>query len=114
MQYNNGTLALMVRESFHGAVDLELRSSATLTRLWTLALDIRTPGIWSKITCRSLPYDEWLVVHTATSRLFHISKDGKLKITLEYQPKLSNATLFGSNTLMPLGCIVFSTFQYRL
>lgn len=100
MQYNNGTMALIVRESFHGAVDLELRSSATLTRLWTLPLDVRTPGIWSKITCRSLPYDEWLVVHTATSRLFHITKDGKLKITLEYQPQLSNATLFGSNTLV--------------
>ena len=100
IQYNNGALALILRESFYGAVDLELRSSATLTRLWTLPLDIRTPGIWSRITCRSLPYDEWLIVHTATSRLFHINKDGKLKTTLQYQPKLNNATLFGSKTLV--------------
>ena len=100
IQYNNGTIALIIRKSPGGVVDIELRSSATLSRIWSLPLDIQSLGIWSRISCRSLPYDEWLIVHTATSRLFHISKDGILQITYEYQSKLNNATLFGSNTLV--------------
>jgi hypothetical protein len=100
IQYNNGTIALIIRKSSGGVVDIELRSSATLSRIWSLPLDIRSSGIWSKIICRSLPYDEWLVVHTANSRLFHISKDGILQATHEYQFKLNNAILFGTNTLV--------------
>jgi hypothetical protein len=63
-------------------------------------LDIRSSGLWSRINCCSLQYDEWLLMHTGTSRFFHISKDGKLKIIHEYHPKLNNATMFGANTLV--------------
>ncbi|CAF0842975.1 unnamed protein product [Adineta ricciae] len=94
------TLALIIRESSGGAIDIELRSSTTLNRLWSLPLDIRSSGLWSRINCCSLQYNEWLVVHTATSRLFHIDKEGQLKFVHEYQPKLNNATMFGSNTLV--------------
>jgi hypothetical protein len=90
----------IIRESFGGVVDIELRATATLNRLWSLPLDIRTSGLWSRISCCSLQYDEWLLVHTATSRLFHISKDGKLKIIHEYRPKLNNAVMFSSTTLV--------------
>ncbi|CAF2747907.1 unnamed protein product [Rotaria sp. Silwood2] len=97
IEYNNRTLALIIRESFGGMVNIELRSSSTLNRLWSLPLDIRSSGLWSRISCCSLQYDEWLVVHTTTSRLFHISKDGILKIILECHQKLNNAIMFGSN-----------------
>jgi hypothetical protein len=100
MKYNDRTLALIIRDSFTGVIDIELRSSVTLSRLWSIPLDIRTDGLWSRISCCSLQHNEWLVVHAATSRLFHISKDGRLKITHEYQPKLNNALMFASNTLV--------------
>jgi hypothetical protein len=100
IQYNDRTIALIIRESFGGVIDIELRSSATLNRIWSLPLDMRSSGLWSRINCRSLQYNEWLIVHPATSRLFHISKDGKLKIIHEYHPKLNNAIMFGSNTLV--------------
>ena len=98
---NNGkTLALVVRESFGGVIDIELRSSTTLNRLWSLPLDMRSSGLWSRINCCSLQLDEWLAVHAATSRLFHINKDGQLQTVYEYRPKLNNAVMFGSNILV--------------
>jgi hypothetical protein len=100
IQANDGTIALIIRESFGGVVDIELRSSSTLSRIWSLPLDIRTSGLWSKISCRPLQYDEWLVVDATTSRLLHISKDGQLKSVHEYHPKLNNAIMFGLNTLV--------------
>jgi len=100
IKYNDRTLALIIRDSFTGVIDMELRSSVTLNRLWSIPLDIRSDGLWSRISCCSLQHNEWLVVHAATSRLFHISKDGRLKITHEYQPKLNNALMFASNTLV--------------
>lgn len=99
IQYNNRTLAVIVRDSFSGNVDIELCSTATFNRLWSLPLDIRSSGVWSRISCRALQYDEWLVIHAATSRLFHVTKDGQLKIVHEYHPKLNNAVMFGTNTL---------------
>jgi hypothetical protein len=100
IQYNNEKIALIIREFFGGVVDIELRSSATFNPIWSLPLDIRSSGLWSRISCRSLQYDEWLIVHAATSRLFHISKDGKLNIIHEYRPKLNNAIMFGPKTLV--------------
>jgi len=99
IQYNNRTIALIIRDSFSGGIDIELRSSATLNIIWSLPLDMRSSGIWSRISCQSLQYDEWLIVHAATSRLFHITKDGKLKIIHQYHTKLNNAIMFGSNIL---------------
>ncbi|CAF1392027.1 unnamed protein product [Rotaria sp. Silwood1] len=100
IEYNNRTLALIIRESFGGVIDIELRSSLTLTRLWSLPLDMRSSGLWSRISCCSLQYDEWLVSQTTTSRLFHISKDGILKVMHEYHSKLNNAIMFNSNILV--------------
>ncbi|CAF0791360.1 unnamed protein product [Rotaria sordida] len=100
IQYNNRTLALIIRKSFGGVINIELRSSTTLNRIWTLPLDIRSSGVWSRINCSSLQYDEWLLAHTSTSRFFHISKDGTLNIIHEYHPKFNNALMFGSNILV--------------
>ncbi|CAF1153120.1 unnamed protein product [Rotaria sordida] len=100
IQYNNRTLALIIRKSFGGVINIELRSSTTLNRIWTLPLDIRSSGVWSRINCSSLQYDEWLLAHTSTSRFFHISKDGNLNIIHEYHPKFNNALMFGSNILV--------------
>ncbi|CAF2778838.1 unnamed protein product [Rotaria sp. Silwood2] len=58
IQYNNRTLALVIRESFGGVMNIELRPSSTLNQHWSLLLNIRSSGLWSRISCCSLQYDE--------------------------------------------------------
>jgi hypothetical protein len=99
INYNNGTLALIIKVSSNNTVHLELRSSTTLDRLWKLQLDVKKSWFQQTIRCCSIMYDEWLVVEGNTSHLFHILKNGKLKIMGEYKPSPVNAMLFGSNIL---------------
>jgi hypothetical protein len=97
--YNNGTLALIIKVSSNNTVHLELRSSTTLDRLWILQLDVKKSWFQQTIRCCSIKYDEWLVVEGNTSHLFHILKNGQLKVMGEYKPSPGNAVLFGSNIL---------------
>ncbi len=97
--YNNGTLALIIGPNSRKTARIELRSSETLDRLWSLLLDITyntAPGI--NRVCL-LKCDDWLVINHNTSRLFHVSKDGKLKVAHKYSLTPYNAVLFGSNIL---------------
>ncbi|CAF0905197.1 unnamed protein product [Adineta ricciae] len=97
ISYQNGTLALVIKVSSNNTVHLDLRSSQTLERLWSTQLNIKKSWFQQTIRCCSLKYGEWLVVEGNTSHLFHILKNGKMKITEEYKPSPMNALLFGSN-----------------
>ncbi|UJR34202.1 hypothetical protein I4U23_021608 [Adineta vaga] len=97
ISYQNGTLALVIKVSSSNTVHLELRSSKTLDRLWSIQLDIKKSWFQQTIRCCSLKYDEWLVVEGNTSHLFHILKNGKMKVMGEYKPSPVNAVLFASN-----------------
>ncbi|CAF2933592.1 unnamed protein product [Rotaria sp. Silwood2] len=78
---------------------IELRSSSTLEKLWSLTFDTMH-SIGRKVyrVCL-LKYDEWLVIDHNNSRLLHVSKDGKVKAQRSYEPTAHNAVLFGSNIL---------------
>ncbi|CAF1140787.1 unnamed protein product [Rotaria sp. Silwood1] len=109
--YNNGTLALtisqkynetftlIILQKYNEAERIELRSSSTLEKLWSLSFD-RMYSIEKPVyrVC-SLKYDEWLVIDHNASRLLHVSKDGKVKPKHSYEPAARNAVLFGSNIL---------------
>jgi predicted secreted protein len=97
IKYNNGTLALIIKVSSSNTVYLELRSSTTLERMWKIKLDINQSWFQQTIRCCSIKYDEWIIVEGNTSHIFHILKNGKLKIMGEYKPSAMNAVLFGSN-----------------
>jgi hypothetical protein len=99
MGYNNGTLALIIKVSSNNTVHFDLRSSTTLDRLWSIQLDVKKSWFQQTIRCCSLKYDQWLVVEGNTSNLFHILKNGKIKIRREYKPSPVNAILFHSNIL---------------
>ncbi|CAF3878815.1 unnamed protein product [Rotaria sp. Silwood1] len=78
---------------------IELRSSSTLDKLWSLPFDtMRSMGQRIIRVCL-LKYDEWLVIDYSTSHLLHVSKDGKIKAKRLYEPTAHNAVLFGSNIL---------------
>ena len=100
ISYNNGKLALIIKVSSNNTVHLEVRSSTTLDHLWSLQLDIKKSWFQQTISCCPLMYDEWLVVEGNTSHLFHILKNGQMKLMGEYKPSPVNAILFGSNILV--------------
>ncbi len=91
---------MMIKVSSNNTVFLELRSSTTLERIWKIQLDVKKTWFQQTIRCSPLTSNEWLVVEGDTSHLFHVLKDGKLKIMGEYKPSLLNAILFRPNILV--------------
>jgi hypothetical protein len=98
INYNNGKLALLLMHNSNHKIHMELRSSTTLDRLWCLRLDIMFTFARINRVC-FIKYNEWLVIDHNSSQLFHISKDGKLKVIQKYDAKPENAILFGSDIL---------------
>ncbi|CAF3848505.1 unnamed protein product [Rotaria sp. Silwood1] len=99
MVYSNRTLALMIGEQKSKTKRMELRSSMTFDRLWLLRFDI-IDLLNRAIRCCLLNDEEWLVIDRSSSRLFHITKDGKIKTTVVYESEPWRACLFGSNILV--------------
>ncbi|CAF1569134.1 unnamed protein product [Rotaria sp. Silwood1] len=96
--YNNGTLAVMIKNPSEKTIHIEMRSSVTLDRLWSLRLNIAfSQNIRTR--CCLLSNDQWLVVDRNTSRIFHISKDGKVKSSSTYNPSPFCAILFNHDML---------------
>ena len=95
--YNNGTLAILSKNCDY-TLQLELRCSTTMHRLWSrpLGLILNSERVYRVCLLRC---DEWLVIGYQTSSIIHISKDGKLKITRKCDRAPQNAVLFGSNIL---------------
>ncbi|CAF3824475.1 unnamed protein product [Rotaria sp. Silwood1] len=97
--YNNETLALIIREKDDKSKRIELRSSSTLDKLWSLSFDTMYRLGRRLYRLCSLKYDEWLVIDDTTSHIVHVSNDGKIKARRSYKPTVHNAVLFGSNML---------------
>ncbi|CAF0962035.1 unnamed protein product [Rotaria sordida] len=96
--YNHENLALMIMNKSKKSLRIELRYAKTLNRIWLLQLDIR--WVQNKaFRCCSLSCNEWLVVDYETGRLLQITKDGKIKKTIQYHPIPYCATLFDLNKL---------------
>ena len=96
--YNNGTLAMMIKNPTEKTIHIEMRSSATLDRLWSVRLNIAySQNIRTR--CCLITHNEWLVVDRNTSRIFHISKDGKVKSSSAYNPPPFCATVFEQDML---------------
>lgn len=97
--YKNKTLALVISNSSTNRVNFELRSSATLDRLWLLELNI-THGIGQPlIRCSSLKCDEWIVVDNNNAQLLHIRKDGQFAGILPCNSSPWNIAMFGYHIL---------------
>jgi hypothetical protein len=78
---NNGKLALVVSNIHMFQRRLDLRSTTTLERLWSLRLD-------AVAHCCSFNNDQWIIMELLRPRLLHISSDGK--ILQEYKVKPSS------------------------
>jgi hypothetical protein len=98
IQYNNGKLAIIIKNMPLKSLHMELRDAETLDRIWLLQFDIESNQTVA-FRCGSLTCDEWVVVDYETKRLLQIRKDGKLKATIPYGPLTHRANLF-SNMLV--------------
>ena len=99
MIYNNEQLFLIIENRVKKTVRVELKSSITFDRLWSLPLD-RANHQNVQIRCCLFNDVEWIVAHHDLSRLLHITKDGELKASCSYTPAPHFATIFGSNLLV--------------
>jgi hypothetical protein len=77
----NGKLALVISNVHIFQRRLDLRSTTTLERLWSVRLD-------AVAHCCSLNDDQWMLMELLRPRLLHISFDGK--IVQEYKVKTSS------------------------
>jgi hypothetical protein len=99
MTYNNEKLFLIIENRVKKTVRVELKSSITLDRLWSLSLDSADKQN-VQIRCCLFNDDEWIVAHHDLCCLLHITKDGKLKESCSYTPAPHFASTFGSNILV--------------
>jgi hypothetical protein len=99
MNFKNEKLAFVISHSTTNAIQFELRSSITLDRLLSIKLDLTHTMGQPLIRCSPLKCEEWLVVDSNTSQLFHIKKDGQIKSVSVCNPSPWNAVMFGSNLL---------------
>jgi hypothetical protein len=97
IKYNHGTLALAINDKSNRTKSLELRSSGTFSPLWSIQLDIDYNS--NAVRCCPLNHDEWLLADWCTSRLFHVTNDGKLKETCTYTSVPYCMAWFRSNIL---------------
>jgi hypothetical protein len=95
--YSHGTLALAINDQYSQAKLMELRSLETFSTLWSIPLDVSYNS--SIVRCCLLSHGEWLLADWATSNLFHITNEGKVKKTSTYTSTPYNINLFGSNIL---------------
>jgi hypothetical protein len=99
MVYKNKTCAIIIENNVQKSVRIELRSSETLDRIWSLPLNIiLNQNIL--FYCCSLNCNEWLVADYESKRLLQITKDGKLKTTIPYNEIPYCVRMFGSDMLV--------------
>jgi hypothetical protein len=100
IKYNNETLALVINDRSSRAKFMDLRSSKTFILLRLIQFDVSYND--NIIRCCSLDVNGWLLSDWFTSRLFHVTHEGKLEKTDIYEPAPNGMALFGSNTLVIL------------
>lgn len=98
LEVNKETLALMIKDSTDCQYRLELKSIETKETIWFLMLN-KTTSI-RLLTCSIINDDEWIIVDGNSSKLHHVTKDGKMKTVFDYFSVPYRAIRFGSNGLV--------------
>ncbi|CAF1684003.1 unnamed protein product [Rotaria magnacalcarata] len=98
--YNNETFALIIENETNNKKRIELQSLSIFDPLWSTIFNAAYNfAPWNNRVC-VLKYNEWLVIDYGNSRLFRVSKDGRVKANRSYKPTINNAVLFGTNILV--------------
>jgi hypothetical protein len=98
IRYSNETIALLIDKPLDRSMYIELRTTKTLGRLWSLKLDMK--NVQKKVFSFCLVNDdEWHAGDHDVHRLIHITSDEKMKATCSYASKPLYPSMFGFNTL---------------
>jgi hypothetical protein len=97
IRYNNDQLGLLIQRYPEKILNLELRSAKTFDRIWSIQIDIGLKP-YQYGYCL-LNNNNCLLINKSSSCILHITNDGKIKETCDYNPRPVNATLFGQDTL---------------
>ena len=99
LSYHKEQILLVVENQAKRRVRIDVRSSVTFNRHWSLNLDsVANQNV--QIRCCSLHNQEWIIAHHDLGRLLHISKEGELKNSCVYSPAPHFVCSFGSNGLV--------------
>ncbi|CAF3610626.1 unnamed protein product [Rotaria socialis] len=107
IRYSHGTLGLVIQNLTENTLKIELRCSKTLDRFWSIPL---SSGLKLKQYEYCVFNDcQWLFIDRISSSILHITNDEKIKQTCNYNSKLCNVALFGTDILAVLTdkCIHF-------
>lgn len=96
--YNNQTIALIIRN--HNKISMELRSTITFDRIWSIQLDTKCGIFYSNIRFCLLNSNDWLIIDYKDSNLIHINQNGIIKSITQYNSSPITALLFASNILV--------------
>jgi hypothetical protein len=98
IEYNNGTIALVINDQTKQEIFIELRSIKNFDQLWLCRLSIEYSE--RKMQCCLLSYDIWMVVDWESSSIFHLTNNGNLKQIIKYKFPIRYINLFGKNKLI--------------
>jgi hypothetical protein len=100
--YANGKLAFIISNVQIFQRRLDIRSTTTLERLWSIRLD-------AVAHCCSINDDQWIVMELLKPRLLHLSSDGK--ILQEYKLKTSSMAVIWNAIQLDTDTIVTFTMK---
>lgn len=97
LKYNDGFLAIPIFNKHREESRLDLRSSKTLDCIWSA-------HIHGRCRCCAVNGDQWLVIDHDDCRFFHISADGRLLKTDQYEhhQRLEDIATWDENTIVVL------------
>ncbi len=98
MSYNNGSIAVVIKNPSLKIYRMELKNPHTFHRLWQLELHIENVGK-NALACCSLAADGWLVIDPDNHQLLYITMEGVMEAKRAYNETLWCANLLGSNIL---------------
>lgn len=94
--YNDNTLCVLIENKAEKSMRIDLRSLQTMTCLWTLLLQFFLNSL-EAFLCYSINSNEWLVTDRQSESLLHISTDGQIKQTINYNSSVNQLKTFGTD-----------------
>lgn len=97
--YHQGKLAFIIENKTSSTKRMELRTTQTFEKLWSIQFDL-VDTLNSPYYLCSFNHNEWIVIDCKSTQLFHITKDGQMKSTTPYAATPYRCCQFGPNTLV--------------
>ena len=99
VKFYRGTLAFIVENQTSHTKRMEVRFATSMERLWVLPFDL-VDDLHNAYRLCLFNYDEWIVADWKSSRLIHVSDEGRLRSISPYEQVPYRCCQFGHNRLV--------------